>query len=101
MIVFIVLIVSILIWFYLCARFDTILKKRHPMIYEEIGKPNLLTNNTFSNNILFFKFLFSNEWKKLNDQKLIKLAQFMKLFFIGYICFLLYIFTIEIHTNAS
>ena len=101
MIVSIVLIVSILIWFYLCARFDTILKERHPIIFEEIGKPNLLTNNTFSNNTLFFKFLFSNEWKTLNDQELIRLAQFMKLFFIVYMCFLVYIFTFGIYTNAS
>ena len=67
---------------YLNHRIFNTLATRHPRKYKELGKPHLVFNNTFSNNILFLRFLFGRHWGELGDPKLSRL------------CFVLYIFSI-------
>lgn len=68
---------STLFWLYLCARMHKLLKVHHPDVYEELGRPALLTNNTLQNGIRFFRFLFTRQWAKLGDATIESHGQFM------------------------
>lgn len=83
-IMFGILFCSVFVWFFLCFRIFKILEIRHPAKYEAMGKPSLIMNNSFSNNIAFMKFLFKREWDALNDPGLASLSKFMMVFFIIY-----------------
>lgn len=85
------LIVAVFYWLYLCMKFDRIIKDRHPDIFESMGRPHLVTNNTTSNNVLFIKFLFREEWKNIEDVELGKLSHFMKVYLIVYLTAFLFL----------
>jgi hypothetical protein len=68
----------------MCHRMYKLLRTRHPEKYEEIGKPSLIMNNTFSNNISFIRFLFGRQWKSMNDEGLATLGNVMLVFFTLY-----------------
>lgn len=90
-IVFATLFVSVILWFYLCKKLFTMLEIHHPAVYEAMGKPSLIMNNTISNNILFMKFLFKREWRELNDMKIAALGKFMLAYAVAYMLALLLI----------
>lgn len=46
------------------------LKAHHPKSYDRLGKPNLIFNNSVSNNILFVKFIVCGDWVHLDDLSL-------------------------------
>lgn len=85
LIIFIVLLCSIIVWFFLCNRLFKILETRHPEKYESMGKPGLIVNNTPSATLTFMKFLFKREWRDLNDPGLAALGKFMLVFFLIYL----------------
>ena len=57
-----------------------------------MGKPGLTTNNSFSSNITFMKFLFKREWRGLGDAGLAKLGKSMLAFFAAYLFVFLALF---------
>ncbi|RUO38607.1 hypothetical protein CWE13_02880 [Aliidiomarina shirensis] len=91
-VIFVILLCSVLLWFFLCIRLFKILETRHPEKYESMGKPSLFLNNSISNNITFMKFLFKREWRGLNDPNLALLSNFMLVFFVVYMAVFLTLF---------
>lgn len=98
---FIVLMAMAIIWFPLIVWVFRRLRIQHAAIYEELGSPTLIWNNSMRNQWLFFKFLFQGHWKSLGDQPLSKAAGFMRvwlvLYMVGFIAFtvVLYHFGIQ------
>jgi len=78
------LFVMVIIWFALCMKLFKILRNRHPGIYEDMGEPSLLANNTFANNIGLVKYLFKRKWSTLNDSELEKLSNVMLVYWCVY-----------------
>lgn len=84
-IIFALLFCSVFLWFFLCYRLFNSLETRHPEKYQAMGRPKLFTNNTFSNNFAFIKFLFKREWRELNDSGLTNLGNAMLAFIVIYL----------------
>ena len=64
-----ILFVFTLIIFYLQESFIKELKVKYPDIWNELGKPTLLTSNTIKQGMLFTKFLFSKSCSQLDDKE--------------------------------
>ena len=88
--VFVIVGICILAWLVMCVRLFTILRTRHPQIYESLGKPSLFMNNSVQNNIATLRFLLGRHFAGLNDIPLKKLCSFMRiLFFVNLALFVL------------
>ena len=85
---FIVLFGFIALWFFLCTRMFKILRTRHPDVYERMGSPSLIMNNTISSNLKFMKFLFTRRWTRMPDKGLCQLGDFMLAVFVIYFALL-------------
>lgn len=46
------------------------LKSRHEEVWNELGRPNLILNNTPSNNIRWLKFLIRRDYRNVDDRLL-------------------------------
>ena len=69
-----VLIILVFIWFIFIFYIFKRIKKFHYSTYFNLGQPSLFWNNSFKNNFLFLKFLFSRSYKILNDSVLKRLC---------------------------
>jgi hypothetical protein len=92
LILFGVLFISVFVWFFLCSKMFKTLALKHPEKYEVMGKPNLIMNNSLSNNISFMKFLFKREWRDLNDKSVASLGKIMCVFITLYLALFLVVF---------
>lgn len=63
------------------ARLFGRLRRGHPNAYRGLGEPSFL-NNSIGNSFRTFKFLFSGEYKSLQDSQVNTLAAFARGFFI-------------------
>ncbi len=79
-----VLFAATLAWFGLASRLFGLLKESHPEIYESLGSPSLFLNNSISNNWSSLKFLATGSYRNLDDDRVTRLCQFMRLFLIAY-----------------
>ena len=61
------------------------LKHKHRSIWEELGSPSLIYNNSFKNNIAVMKYLWKKIYKKTNDITLHRLGGAIQYFFIFYV----------------
>jgi len=80
-----VLFAAILLWFGLASQLFRMLKENQSEIYESLGSPSLLLNNSIKNNWLSLKFLISGSYRNTHDAEIIRLCQFMRLFLIAYV----------------
>jgi hypothetical protein len=74
-------------WFFLVSKVFSILKKRHQMAYESLGKPSPLFQNGLRKNIGAIRFLRKGHYLSLNDGELTRLCNFMRSFYYCYIVF--------------
>jgi hypothetical protein len=65
---------GVLCWLVLGVHLLRILRRDHPDVYEALGSPGLLLNNTPSNSWAFLKFLFSSEARRLANPRLLRLC---------------------------
>jgi hypothetical protein len=79
-----VMLIMVLIWFVLIARLFHRLRDRHPVTYENFGSPSLFHNNSIKNNHLFLRFLCKNEFESLNDQSLLRMCRFARIYLGSY-----------------
>ena len=61
------------------------LEQRHPQKYSEMGSPSLFLRNSLENNWKFAKYLWKNEYRKLEDSVLSRTNEFMKVFIVLYL----------------
>jgi hypothetical protein len=67
--------------------FNSYLRRRHPDVWDSLGSPGLIRNNSLRETLLFLKFLFRREYLKVNDVRLHRLAQASLVWFVFYILF--------------
>ncbi|MEO8352247.1 MAG: hypothetical protein ABI680_10995 [Chthoniobacteraceae bacterium] len=92
---------AVLIWFVLMTRFFRILRIRHPKIYDQLGRPTLIKNNTIQNGIAWSRFLLGGRFRKLDDPGLTRLGSIMQVFFYVYLVMILTLFGLMIFAFAS
>jgi hypothetical protein len=83
-ILFSVLVVSAITWLILILRLFHILRTRHAEIYDTLGRPSLILNNTIRNNFTTLRFLLGGHFRQLRDPELLRLGAFMQILFYAY-----------------
>jgi len=81
-VLFVALLVSVLVWLFLCQRLFAALESRHSGKYESMSSPDLSTNSTFSGSFALLEFLFRQEWLALEDPALDTLCKRMRVVFV-------------------
>jgi len=74
-----VLFVMAIVWLGAVAWLFRRLRNYHQPAYESLGSPTLFWNNLPRNQWLFAKFLFSSQWKSLDDPMLIRVCWIMRI----------------------
>jgi hypothetical protein len=62
-----VLFVATIVYLILIARLLGLLRDRFPQLYESLGSPSLILNNTPKNNILLLGWLWRRDFSSLSD----------------------------------
>jgi hypothetical protein len=93
---FMVLMICVVVWFVLVARLHRLLRTRHPNVYDSLGRPTLILNNTIRNGWLFTRFLLGGHFQDINDRETLWLCQFMRVFAFCYLVFFVSIFVLGI-----
>ena len=71
----------LVLWFIQCKLVFLRLEKLHPITYESLGKPTLVTNNSILKIAKFAKYFFGGEWRTLNDLLLVIMFKSMVIVF--------------------
>lgn len=86
---FSVLFAAILAWFALAARMFRLLRQDHREVYESLGSPSLVLNNSVRNGWLSLRFLMSGDYREVNDHRVRRLGDVMRVFFVAYVLWFL------------
>jgi hypothetical protein len=84
---FVILLVCVIIWFVLVTRLFRLLRTRHPDVYDSLGRPTLILNNSIRNSWLFTRFLLGGHFEAIDDGETLRLCQFMRVFAFCYLAF--------------
>ncbi|MEY2520947.1 MAG: TRAP-type transport system small permease protein [Verrucomicrobiota bacterium] len=61
------------------------LRARHASTWEGLGAPTLVLNNTISNSLRTWRFIWEGEYRVLDDSVLNRLGTILRLYWIAYI----------------
>ena len=84
-VLFFVLLACVVVWFILITRLFRLLRTRHPAVYDSLGRPTLILNNSIRNGWLFTRFLLGGHFRDIDDTETVRLCQFMRVFAICYL----------------
>jgi hypothetical protein len=79
------LLVMVSAWLILCSWLFHRLRARHPSTYESMGSPTLFWNNSVRNNWLFGRFLFTSQWRELDDPAVSRMVPLMRFLLVVYL----------------
>ena len=69
------------------AQLQRILRDRHPAIYDSLGRPTLIWNNSMKNSFAMLGFILSGRFKETRDSEVIRLCRFIRVFSYSYWAF--------------
>ncbi len=81
------LVVMVIIGFVMHNKFLNKLKEKYPTVWESLGNPTLLKNNSPKNNFDVQKYIFKKEYKTLDDKAFISFCDSLRIFNIFYLCY--------------
>jgi len=84
-VLFFILTGCVIVWFVLVARLHRLLRTRHPNIYDSLGRPTLILNNSIKNGALFIRFLLGGHFESIDDGETLRLCRFMRVFAFCYL----------------
>jgi hypothetical protein len=79
------------VWFFLIKLLFSHLESKHPGKYDQMGRPELLSNNNFATNWATLKFLVGREHRDLNDRYASMLSDAMLAFLAVYVVLFIYL----------
>jgi hypothetical protein len=82
---FVILMISCIVGFALHSYFLRELRSRHPDIWESLGRPTLIMNNSISNGLAVQRFLWRREYESLDDPEFVQLSRVLRTFGIAYL----------------
>ena len=104
-ILFAALVIGIVVYLIQMARLLGRLGERHPQVYESLGSPSLLFNNTPRNNLLVLGWLWRNEFEELGDPDTIGRCRAVRALLVaclsGFIALLVLFVALGILVNAK
>src|SRR5947208_15116703 len=86
-VLFFVLLACVVVWFILITRLHRLLRTRHPHVYDSLGRPTLILNNSIRNGWLFTRFLLGGHFEEIEDGETLRRCQFMRVFAFCYLAF--------------
>jgi hypothetical protein len=85
--VFIILMTCVVIGFAMHSQLLRQLRARHPQVWESLGRPTLIMNNSVANGLAVQRFLWRKEFQTLGDPEFARLAERLRTFGICYLVF--------------
>jgi uncharacterized membrane protein len=85
--VFLVLLVAFVIGLTMHYHFLREMRSRHPALWESLGRPTLVMNNSVSNGLAVQRFLWRKDYEALQDHEFVLLARRLRTFNIAYLVF--------------
>jgi hypothetical protein len=79
----------LVVWFPLVAHLHRLLRTRHPDVYDALGRPTLILNNTIKNGWLFTRFLLGGHFEDIDDREIVLLCRFLRVFAFAYLALFL------------
>ncbi|MCL1137609.1 hypothetical protein [Shewanella pneumatophori] len=72
------------VWYLVEARSVLeLIKSNHPQVWLELGKLQIIKNNTISNSFKFMVFILKADYRSLNDYTLLKKGNLLRVLLIG------------------
>jgi hypothetical protein len=84
-VLFFILMGCVIVWFALVVRLHRLLRTRHPDVYDALGRPTLILNNSIKNGWLFTRFLLGGHFENIDDGETLQLCRFMRAFAFCYL----------------
>lgn len=78
-----VLVAATIIYLIAVSAMLSKLRRNHVATFRDLGEPSLFTNNTMSNGARVVRFVFSREYKNLNDPDIDRIAGTCRALLIG------------------
>jgi uncharacterized membrane protein len=85
--VFFVLLVAFVIGLTMHHHLLREMRSRHPDLWESLGRPTLVINNSVSNGLAVQRFLWRKDYEALHDPEFILLARRLRTFNLAYLAF--------------
>jgi hypothetical protein len=80
---------SVLVWCLLASQLCTSLSRRHPLLYDALGRPTPLGGSRLRGDFALLRFLLGSRDRFLEDRGLVRLCGAMRALLCGYILFFL------------
>lgn len=80
---------SVLVWWLMSSRLCEALSRRHPLLYDALGRPAPLAGNDLRTDFALLRFLLGGRYRFMDDQRLVRLCGAMRAFLCAY--FLLFL----------
>ena len=60
------------------------LRREHPEVWESLGRPTLIMNNSPRNSLASLKYLFTAQYRDLPDQRFVRYCDLLRIFDLAY-----------------
>lgn len=80
---------SVLVWCLLAERLCDTLSRRHPLLYDSLGRPAPLAVTDFRGDFALLRFLLGGRYRFVDDRRLVRLCGAMRALLCGYALFFL------------
>lgn len=80
---------SVLLWCLMASRLCLALSRRHPLLYDALGRPAPLASKGLRGDIALLRFLVGGRYRFLQDRGLVRLCGTMRAFLCIYVIFFL------------
>jgi hypothetical protein len=86
--IFVVLSALVVIGCAMHSHFLREMRSRHPRVWESLGRPTLVMNNSISNGLAFLRFLWRRDYDALDDPEFARLGRQLRTFTFAYLILL-------------
>lgn len=80
---------SVLVWSLLAAHLCESLSRRHPLLYEALGRPALLSRTGLRSDFALLRFLLAGRDRFTEDRRLVRVCGAMRVLLAVYFAFFL------------
>jgi hypothetical protein len=78
---------SVLVWYLLASRLCDRLSRRHPLVYDALGRPSPLAGSDLRGDFALLRFLLGRRYRFLEDRRLARLCGAMRALLGVYVIF--------------
>jgi hypothetical protein len=80
---------SVLVWSLLASHLCESLSRRHPLLYEALGRPAPLSGNDLRSDFALLRFLLAGRDRFTEDRRLVRICGAMRVLLCAYFLFFL------------